>query len=91
VVKVQNVQLSTPLTGTGISELAKQMIKEPFVGCNCYYLLVGYVRRRVHGWTGVPITELSFLAQLQQLHKCPHWSISSTAKHPACLTVTSHP
>jgi hypothetical protein len=31
---------SSPLCGTGVSELAKKM--QPFVACNCYYLLVGF-------------------------------------------------
>lgn len=40
VVKVQNRQPSIPLTGSGISNLAANLVNKPFVGCNCYYLLV---------------------------------------------------
>lgn len=42
---MHNVRTSTNLCGDGFSELAKRtLLQEPFVGCNCYYLLVGVTR-----------------------------------------------
>jgi hypothetical protein len=48
-VTVQNFRDSSCLCGSGVSELAKKtLLQEPFVACNCYYLLVGGVTWPCH-------------------------------------------